>query len=135
MDSETTEYDITPVNHGCSNVVNSNVIVSSPGSQTAQANQGISDVNNQHIADAQYDSDIGNVKPLYGGILKKDILFTIKFRNKIVNINAKDENSAIKLFLNNKIYKKDNLLEIIHKNKSSLYIVKNGYKNKFIKCI
>jgi hypothetical protein len=137
MADSSTDYDFKPVNHACDNVTNSSVIVSSPGSQTAQSSKDISNVQNQHAADAQYDNvEAGDVKPLYGGESKeKNILFTIKFLNKTVNILATDEKSAIKLFLNNKIYKKDNILEITHNKKSSLYIVKNGYKNKFVKCI
>lgn len=130
-------YDIVPVNNSCNNVINTNVIVSSPGSDTSHSDKNITNTSNQYDANAQFDNiDNITVKPLYGGILnniKKNILFTIKFRNKIVNIEELNEESAIKIFLDNKIYKKDNLLEIIYKNKSSLYIIKNGYKNKFKK--
>jgi hypothetical protein len=135
MTDSSTDYDFKPVNHACDKVVNNSVIVSSPGSQTTQSDKSITDVHNQHEADAQYDNiEAGNIKPLYGGKSKeKNLLFTIKFLNKTVNILATDEKSAIKLFLNNKIYKKDNILEITHNKKSSLYIIKNSYKNKFIK--
>jgi hypothetical protein len=146
MDSES-NYDIIPVNNSCSGVVNKNIIVTSPGSQTSNSNQNITTVNNQSENDTQYDNvDNINIKPLYGGKLKnltikklsnkKNInlsVFTIKFRNKLVNIESSDEESAIKILLNNRIFNKDNLLEIIYKNKSSVYIIKNGYKNKFKK--
>jgi hypothetical protein len=136
MDSEN-NYDIVPVNNLCDNVIHHNVTVSSPGSDTSYSNQNVTNVSNQYDANGQYDNvDDITVKPLYGGILKNvkaNILFTIKFRNKIVNIESLNEESAIKKFLDNKIYKKDHLLEIIYKNKSSLYIVKNSYKNKFKK--
>ena len=136
MDSEN-NYDIEAVNNSCSNVINTDVTVSSPGSDTSHSNQNITSVDNQHDANGQFDNvDNITVKPLYGGILnnkKKNILFTIKFRNKIVNIEAVNEKSAIENFLDNKIYKKDHLLEIIYTNKSSLYIIKNSYKNKFKK--
>ena len=136
MDSEN-NYDVVSINNSCSNVINTNVTVSSPGSDTSHSNKNITSVSNQYDADGKYDN-VNNisVKPLYGGILKNikgNILFTIKFRNKIVNIESLNEEKAIKIFLDNKIYKKDHLLEIIYKNKSSLYIVKNGYKNKFKK--
>jgi len=135
MDSEN-NYDIVPVNNSCNNVINNNVIVPSPGSDNAKSNQQIESVNNQTDTNAQFDNvDNITVKPLYGGFLKniKDILFIIKFRNKIVNIESVNEESAVKKFLDNKIFKKDHLLEIIYKNKSSLYVIKNGYKNKFKK--
>jgi hypothetical protein len=157
IDSEI-NYEIVPVNNSCKNQVHNDVTISAPGSQTSYSNQNITDVTKQTDANAQYDNvDNITVKPLYGGILEKknnkiinknlsllkssyskinikeNLLFTIKFRNKIVKIQSLDEKSAIKIFLNNKIYKKDHLLEIIYKNKSSIYIIKNGYKNKFIK--
>jgi hypothetical protein len=132
MDSEN-NYDIEPVNSSCNNIINDTVIINSPGSTLNNSDKDIISGTNQHDADAQYDNvDNISVKPLYGGI-KTNILFTIKFRNKIININSDSEYNAIKLFLNNKIYKKDNLLEISYKNKFSLYIIKNSYKNKFIK--
>jgi len=130
MDSEN-NYDIVPVNNSCNNIIHTDIIVSSPGSDTSKSNQNIDIASKQLHADGQYDNvDNISVKPLYGG--KKNILFTIKFRNKIVNIESLNEESAIKRFLDNKIYKKDHLLEIIYKNKSALYIIKNG-KNKFKK--
>ena len=142
MDSEN-NYDVVAVNSSCSDVVNPDVITSSPGSPTAYSNQNITGVSNQHDASGQYDNvDNIVVKPLYGGILNKNnnkknlknnILFTIKFRNKSINIESIDEEGAIKIFLDNKIYKKDHLLEIYHNNKCSIYIVKNSYKNKFKK--
>ena len=133
-DSET-DYSVTPANNTCSNTVNNSVTVASPGSQNANTSQNIASVNNQHIADSQYDNvDSITVKPLYGG-KNKNIFFTIKFLNKIVNINAIDEISAIKLFLNNKIYKRDHLLEIKHNNISSVYIIRAGYKNKLVRCV
>jgi hypothetical protein len=134
MDSEN-DYDIIPINNSCSTINNSTVTVSSPGSATSYTNQDITNINNQHAVSGQYDNvDNLTVKPLYGGILKNNnILFTIKFRNKEINIEAFNEKCAIKIFLNNKIYKKDHLLEIYNKNKCSIYVIKNGYKNKFKK--
>jgi len=108
MDSEN-NYDIVPVNNSCNNVINNNVIVPSPGSDNAKSNQQIESVNNQTDTNAQFDNvDNITVKPLYGGFLKniKDILFIIKFRNKIVNIESVNEESAVKKFLDNKIFKK-----------------------------
>lgn len=146
MDSES-NYDIIPVNNSCSGVVNKNVIVTSPGSQTSNSNQSITTVNNQYENDTQYDNvDKMDIKPLYGGKFKnlsikklsnkKNVnlsVFNIKFRNKFVNIESSGEESAIKILLNNRIFNKDHLLEIVYKNKSSIYIIKNGYKNKFKK--
>ena len=139
MDSEN-NYDVVPINNSCNDVINKDVTISSPGSKTAHSDQNITNINNQYDTNSQYDS-IDNVKPLYGGILKNNMntLFTIKFRNKVVNIESLNEKIAIKVFLDNKIYKKDYLLEIIHNNlnthTSSFYIIKNGYKNKFKKMV
>lgn len=132
MDSE---YEITPINSSCNNIINKNLTISSPGSATSYSNQNITNVNNQHDLNSQYDNiNNMNIVPLYGGKSNKNnILYTIYFLNKKININANNEKNAIKSFLNNKIYKKDNLLQIIHKNIKSLYIIRSNYKNKFIK--
>jgi hypothetical protein len=136
MDSEN-NYDIIAVNNSCDSVIHSNIIVASHGSDVSHSNKNITSLSNQQDANAQYDNtDNMSIKPLYGGILKnikENILFTIKFKNKIVNIDSFTEKGAIKIFLKNKTFKKDHILEIIYKNRSSLYIIKNNYKNKFIK--
>jgi hypothetical protein len=144
MDSET-NYDIIPVNNSCKNVINNSSIVSSQGSSTSYSNQNITNINNQHAADSQYDNvDNLQVKPLYGGknkiINNKLNFYTIKFRNKIVNIEAFNKKNAIKIFtnrnINNKLYKTDNILEVIYKNKNSLYILSNkNNKNYLIRII
>ena len=135
MESEDSS-NVVPINQTCSKVINTEVIVPSPGSVTATTTQNADNISNQQKANAQFDNvDDLVVKPMYGGIQKK---FIINFRNKIMAINTDNEINAIKKILNNKIYKKDYLLEIseeISKNKKnkSMYIIRGRYKNKFKK--
>jgi len=136
MDSENSDYDIVPINNSCTNTINSSVIVSSPGSQTSNTNQNISNINTQHEVNSQYDNvDNINVQPLYSGgkKLKNSLVFNIKFRNKIINIESSSEKKAIRIFLKNKNYKKDHILEIIYKNKNSIYLIKGNNNNKINK--
>jgi hypothetical protein len=136
MDSENSDYDIVPINNSCTNTINSSVIVSSPGSQTSNTNQNISNINTQHEVNSQYDNvDNINVQHLYSGgkKLKNSLVFNIKFRNKIINIESSSEKKAIRIFLKNKNYKKDHILEIIYKNKNSIYLIKGNNNNKINK--
>jgi hypothetical protein len=93
----------------------------------------INAVQQQHLEDSKYDqTDEIVVKPLYGGNLNN---YNINFKNKKININANNEIEAIKNILNNKVYKKENLLEITDKyNNKSLYVIKtNKKRNNFKK--
>lgn len=129
--SDSEDYDITPANHACSSVTHSQVIKPTPNSSTGNATNDIDTTTNQHDADAQYDNtDNIEVKPLYGGGLIK---FKIIFKNKINYVYSDNEINAIKKLFNNKIFKVDNLLEIFHNNKKSMYIIQKNYKNKFKK--
>jgi hypothetical protein len=121
MDSETS-YEIIPINKSCSTVINNNSIVSSKSTAIGQQNQHINNINNQHTAYAQYDNvDNLNVQPLYGGGKK---IFTIKFRNKMINIEAKSKKNAIQLFLNNKVYKRDQKIEVSYHDNVSSYLIR-----------
>ena len=128
MDSEQ-NYDVTPANHACKSS-SSTVIVMQPNSTNSNTSSQIDNVSNQHAKDSQYDNiDSTTVKPMHGGHMK----FSIIFMNKNYNIEATNEKDAIKFFLKdkiNKIYKRDNLLEIIYNNNHSMYIVKANYKYK-----
>jgi hypothetical protein len=84
---------------------------------------------NQTTASAQYDSDIASPESMYGG----NSSYKIIFRKKSTFIPSSSEKDAIKIFLNNKIYKRDYLLEIIQNNKKSIYIIRANYKNKIKK--
>ena len=129
MDSESNDYDITPVNSQCSNTVKTTIVPNYSGS-SANANKNINDVQNQTTANAQYDSNnINSPQPMYGGYNN----YKINFRKKSFFINGKNEKDAIKIFLNNKIYKRDYLLEISQYNKKSIYIIRGNYKNKIKK--
>jgi hypothetical protein len=126
MDSESNDYDITPVNNQCTNAIKT-VVVPSHSGATSDTNKNIDDLQNQSIASSQYDSaDIKSPKPMYGGYNNYKIIF----RKENYFVHGKDEKNAIKIFLKNKIYKKDYLLEIIQNNKLSIYIVRANYKNK-----
>ena len=130
MDSET--HDIVPVNNKCQGHAETKII-SNPGTDTNQAAKDIQSGNNQNKADAQYDAvDDMKVKPMYGG-KNNNILFKISFMNKKWDIYDINEKNAIKQILNNKIYKKDYILEISYHSIKSVYIIKANYKNKFKK--
>ncbi len=129
MDSESNDYDINPVNNQCHNSVKTTIAPNYSGT-TANTSKDIDNLNNQALANSQYDSAvIKTPKPMYGGYNNYKIIF----RKKNYFINGKDEKDAIKIFLKDKIYKKDYLLEIIQKNKASIYIVRANYKNKLKK--
>ena len=126
-------YDIVPVNNKCSQVINHSVIVESPNTTSAKTSGTIDSLENQQKESTRFDTIDGvNVSPLSGG-KKKLKKFLILFSNKKYINYGLNENESIKLFINNRIFKKDNLLEIIYNNKSSLYIIKGFNKNKFIK--
>ena len=128
-DSESTDYDVTPVNNQCSTYVKTN-IVPSYNSTSSNANKSIDSMQNQTTTSAQYDSDnISSPAPMYGG----NNSYKIIFRKKNTFINSNSEKEAIKIFLNNKIYKRDYLLEISQYNKKSIYIIRANYKNKIKK--
>lgn len=130
MDQEQNDFDVKPANHTCSSA-SSTSITAAHGSQNAAVSQNLDTVNSQNAASSQYDNvDNMNVKPMYGGTLKK---YKIIFRKKTYFINELNESSAIKKILNNKIYKKDYFLEIYYNIYNSLYIIRANHKNKFVK--
>jgi len=119
VDSEDS-YKVIPINNKCSSVSNKIVVL-----ETNNINN-VNQINNQLIASSQYDN-VKNiiVKPMYGG----NKSFNIIYRNKEYNIISNNEINAIKNILQNKIYKKDYLLNI----NDSLYIIRANYKNRFKK--
>ena len=129
MSTDSESFDITPVNTQCSTYVKTEIVNSHSGT-TTNTNKNIDSVQNQTTASARYDSDnIDSPKPMYGG----NNNYKIIFRKKSYFIQCSSEKDAIKSFLNNKIYKKDYLLEISQYNKKSIYIIRANYKNKIKK--
>ena len=128
-DSES-NFDIVPINKTCSSNINTTVVKPSLGSSGDNLDSNLNNLDAQNKVNAQYDNvDNIEVKSLTGGFLKN---YIINFRNKQYNINSDNEINAIKLILNNKIYKKDYLLYINEKNnnKPSRYIIIRKQKNK-----
>jgi len=130
MDSESNDFDITPVNSKCSNYVKTDIVSSHSGT-VSNTSSSIDNFHDQAKASAQYDQDISSPKSLIhsGGSNNYKIIF----RKKSNFINGNSEKDAIKIFLNNKIYKRDYLLEISQYNKKSIYIIRGNYKNKIKK--
>jgi len=127
-DSESVDYDITPINSQCSTYVKTEVVNSHSGI-TTNTNKSIDSLQNQITTDAQYDADITRPSAMYGG----NNNYKIIFRKKSYFISGSSEQDTIKIFLNNKIYKRDYLLEISQYNKKSIYIIRANYKNKIKK--
>jgi hypothetical protein len=127
------EYEIVPANQACSNVDNKSSIQLTPGTSTAHASNGIDSFHEQHEANAQYDNvDDMQVNTLTGGAKHN---YIINFKKSRVSMHANNEIEALKIFLKNRVFKKDNLIEIklINSNTSSLYVIKGNVKNKFRK--
>ena len=132
MDSENEYHDFVPSNSHCSNIKNETLIIPQPGTATTDNLNNIDKLHNQMVANSVHDNvDAITVKPLYGG--SKNVDFNINFRNKNYKVNDNNEVNAIKKILNNKVYKRDHLLEISYKNKSSIYVVRGFKKNILFK--
>lgn len=131
MISEESDFNIIPANSQCINS-SKTTIVSSSTSPEGKASQNITDINNQNTIDSSGDTinTYSDISAIYGG---GNTSYKIIFRNKTFSSNGKNELDAIKKILNNKIYKKDYLIEIFNNNKKSIYIVRANYKNKFKK--
>jgi len=122
------EYDIKPANSSCSNQINKNVIIPTPGTSTTTNQIQANAIENQHNEDSKYDNvDNMHVKPLYGGN-KYTKYYKINFNNKIKKYKAKNEREAINIFLSKNKINKDYLLEISECNKNNvkntLYLIK-----------
>jgi hypothetical protein len=127
-------YEIVPANNKCSGIINNQAIVESPGASSAKTSSSINTLDNQSKESTRFDNvDDMKVTPLSGG--KKNLKkFFILFSSKKYISYGLNEIDSIKVFINNRIFKKDYLLEIFEKsNKKSVYIIRGFYKNKFIK--
>ena len=123
----TEEYDIVPANKACSNQINKNTIISTPGTSINANKVSVNATENQNIENSKFDNvDSMNVKPLYGGIKKNNKYYKINFNNKIKKYKANSELDAINIFLNNNKIPNNYLLEICksNKKKESLYLIK-----------
>ena len=131
MDSES--HDIVPVNQACQGVIHKDVIAPTTASTpTTDVQKNINHTEQQSLENSKYDTiDQVDIKPLTGG---KKMNYTIIFKNQQHKIIANSELDALKIMLNNRVFKKNYLVEIIkNKNTKSTFIIKANKKNKFVK--
>jgi hypothetical protein len=136
MSAPTSEsYDVIPVNNKCSSIINQPSVVAPPNSTSAKTSGSIDTLDNQNKESGRFDNvDDMKVTPLSGGNNKKLKQYLIVFSGKKYTSSGLNEIESIKLFLNNRIFKKDYLIEVFdNMKKKSVYIVRGFYKNKFIK--
>jgi hypothetical protein len=127
--SDTLNFDVLPANNSCSNIVNKPVVVASASS----GNQAASDMLAQQAADSKGDADL-IVRPIpynqKGGENKKYLVY---FMREKYNLSCINEEECIKKVVNNRIFKRDRLIEIRNNNKISSYIIRGHKKNVFKK--
>ena len=86
MIQEEASFEITPVNHKCSTIINKDYVQPDPSSKNAVLANSLTSNDNQASADAQYDNvNNMNVKPLYGGYNKQKLS---KRHFKLVSLNG-----------------------------------------------
>lgn len=135
--SEALNFDVIPANNSCSNVVNKPVIIASSSS----GNQAASDLLAQQAADTKGDADltvhpIPNIQTGSGRNNKKYIVY---FMEGKYNLSGIDDIECLKKVVNNRIFKRDRLIEIHefgNKNKivnRTSYIIRGHKKNVFKK--
>jgi len=134
--SDVPDYKIIPANQNCSDIQNKPVIKLTSGTETANAAAKINNFHTQHQENIKYDSiDSVEIKPLAGGNknIKKE--YKINFLKKDYTLFGNNELDVIEKFLNKRIFKKENILEIkMNTNKnSSIYIVKANVLNQIKK--
>jgi len=130
-ESEALNFDVVPANNSCLNVVNKPVIV--PASSSG--NQGASDVLAQQAADSKGDANL-SVHPIPNtqrGSGRNDKKYTVYFMGEKYNLSEINEEECIKKVVNNRIFKRDRLIEIRNDNKISNYIIRGHKKNVFKK--
>jgi len=127
--SDALNFDVLPANNSCSNVVNKPVVIASASS----GNQAASDMLAQQAADSKGDADL-IVRPIpytqKGGKNKK---YMVYFMGEKYNLSEINEEECIKKVVNNRIFKRDRLIEIRNDNKISNYIIRGHKKNVFKK--
>ena len=130
--SEALNFEVVPANNSCLNTVNKPVIVSSSSS----GNQAASDVLAQQAADSKGDADLSvhpipNVQRGSGRNNKEYIVYFMGEKYNLSGLNNEEE--CIKKIVNNRIFKRDRLIEIRNNNKISNYIIRGHKKNVFKK--
>lgn len=123
MESET-NYEIIPVNHTCSKIINNTVVTPQPGSLTEQHTQNINDLQTQQSVNSQYDTIKGGSKNRHFKIISVNGE-NVKLKGRVnIKQNSSPLNAAKKLLSSySKHYKMDNSqktdLEIIFKIKET----------------
>ena len=124
--STSQSYNITPANASCANQQNV-VVQPQPNSQSQ-----VDAITKQQQADSQYD----DTSTQTGGMRSNQCVIFFKNKKYTYTNELKkrwNEDQLIKEFLDNKIYKQDDILEIIYTNKKSIYIIRGHVKNSFDK--
>ena len=132
-------YEVKPANSNCSNIVNKNVVVITPGTPTAQTSSNINNIQQQHVENTKYDNIASfDIKPLHGGSKKRCInshkTFVVKFMDYKYNIKSSSKKKALQSFLKSihqttnikktQNKKEDNkIIEIYEKNNSSNHLL------------
>jgi hypothetical protein len=132
-DSETPDFNVVPANNNCSNQTPI-IIDPNPGSAVSNASDNISNINDQHAVNSQYDNvDPSSIKPMYGGNKQK---FNIIFKDQSVTIISDDPLKAVKSLLNKKVFKKDYLVDVYMGNRLvAKYIKRRNYNTKYERII
>jgi hypothetical protein len=114
------DYQVKPVTTECKANTQTTVIESVPGSPVSTATTAATDNQEQQRQDTRFDTINGGSKKL--------INFKIYFLNKEYYIKSVDEFSALNIFLNDKIYKKENILKMYNPNTKDIhsYIIKKN---------
>ena len=114
------DYHVKPVTTECKANTQTTVIESVPGSPVSDSTTAATSVNQQQRQDTRFDTINGGSKKL--------INFKIYFLNKEYYIKSVDEFSALNIFLNDKIYKKENILKMYNPNTKEIhsYIIKKN---------
>jgi hypothetical protein len=132
-DSETPDFDVIPANNNCSSQ-STVVVTSNQGSPVSNASTNVTNVNNQHLADSQYDTiNSSSIQPMYGGNQQK---FNVVFKEKVFTILSNDPLKAVKISLNKKVFKKDYLVDVYMGDKLvAKYIKRRNYNTKYERII
>jgi hypothetical protein len=133
MDSE---YDVQPINQGCSNITYKTTVISNPGSTTSDVKNDINKFHDQYLENTRYDTfSEDSVQKMYGGNIKKFIIYTNKKRELIDSHTEKEAIHKIinKLMINkqNKKNKQDYIIGVssYHSNEKSIYHFQMNDKN------
>ena len=130
-DSETPDFHVVPANNNCSDqtpvIINPN-----PGSAVSNASNSVTNINDQHAVNSQYDNvDPSSIQPMYGGTQQK---FQVIFKDKTFTIISNDPLKAVNEALHNRLFKRDYLVDVYFQNKLlAKYIKRRNHKSKYEK--